>query len=67
MVTQKKKYQIDGVIGSHLDVVVLLDVPPLESELAGLSVEVDVLDGDRQRRPDPITEKNSIEIPSLTK
>lgn len=47
-------YQIDCVVGPHLDMVVLFDIPALESELAGLRVEVDVLDGDGERRTDPI-------------
>ena len=45
------------MVGSHFDVVVFLDVSALKSELAGLSVEVDVLDGDRQSRADTITKK----------
>ena len=45
------------MIGPHLDVVVLLDVPALESELAGLRVEVDVLDGDGECCANPITVK----------
>ena len=43
------------MIGTHFDVIVLLDVPALESELAGLRIEVDVLDGDGERCADPIT------------
>ena len=42
------------MVGPHLDVVVLLDVSALEPQLAGLGVEVDVLDGDGQSRPDAI-------------
>ena len=42
------------MIGSHFDVVILLDVSALEPQLAGLSVEVDVLHGDGQSCPDTV-------------
>lgn len=46
--------QVERVVGAHLDVLVLLDVAALEPQHAGLRVEVDALDADRERGADAV-------------
>ena len=55
----KNAYQINCVIGAHFDVVVFFNVSALEAKLAGLSVEVDVLDGDGQGCAYAVTTRKS--------
>lgn len=51
--------QVERVVGAHLDVLVLLDVAPLQPQHAGLGVEVDGLDADGERRADAVRRRRA--------